>query len=290
MNSESMVMLEISKLHTFRDHPYKVLDNAEMKELTESIAAYGVLSPIIVRPLEDTYGEYEVISGHRRLHASQLIGLESVPAAVMNISRDEAAIMVVDSNLHREHILPSEKAAAYKMKYDALKRTAGRPSKNASQNETNLRTDEIIASDAGESRATVQRYMRLTNLVPELSDLVDSGRIAFGPAVELSYLPEPHQRFLYGMYESEGITPTIGQAQEMKKLYQNGCLFQDDMEQIMRTEKANQKPKLNISMDKFDKYFSQSSTPKEIEAYIFRLLEEDFERRSRTHKHKDMER
>ncbi|MBP9989572.1 MAG: ParB/RepB/Spo0J family partition protein, partial [Ruminococcus sp.] len=210
-------MLKTSELHSFKDHPYKVIDNNEMAELTESIAEYGVLSPLIVR--KDDNG-YEVISGHRRLHAAVNSGLTEVPALVYNISRDEAAVMVVDSNLNREHILPSEKAAAYKMKYEALKHQG----KASSHYETKLRTDEAIAETTGESRATIQRYMRLTELTPEWLNLVDEGRLAINTAVEISFLPEAHQNHLFSFYDENEILPTPKQAVEMKKLFQNGCL------------------------------------------------------------------
>lgn len=283
LNDKPAVMLDISKLHPFKDHPYKVLDNDEMQELTDSVRQNGILSALIVRPLESGNG-YEVISGHRRLHAAQLAGLTEVPAHVYDIDHDTAAIWMVDSNLHREHILPSEKAFALLIKTNALKKQGQRSDLTSSQNETKLRTDEILAKDTGESRATVQRYLRLTHLIPELLNLVDEGKMAISPAVELSFLPEAHQRYLFQLFGATQSLPNLQQAQEMKRRYQNGCLLQKDMDEIMDREKPNQTPKLHIRMDKLAKYFPNEETPQEIEAYIFHLLEEDRLRKARKRK------
>ena len=288
LNDKPAVMLDISKLHPFKDHPYKVLDDDEMKDLTESVRQNGILSALIVRPLESGDG-YEVISGHRRLHAAQLAGLTEVPAHVYDIDHDTAAIWMVDSNLHREHILPSEKAFALLIKTNAHKKQGKRSDLTSSQKETKLRTDELLAKDTGESRATVQRYLRLTHLVPELLQLVDEGKMAISPAVELSFLPEAHQRYLFRLFGEAQSLPNLNQAQEMKRRYQNSCLLQKDMDEIMGREKPNQTPKLHIRMDKFAKYFSKDETPQEIEAYIFHLLEEDHLRKARKRK-LDMER
>ena len=282
------VLLDISKLHPFKDHPYKVLDDDEMKDLTESIRQNGVLSALIVRPLEN--GEdFEIISGHRRLHAAKLAGLTEVPAQVYDIDHDTAAIWMVDSNLHREHILPSEKAFALLMKTNALKKQGQRSDLTSSQNETKLRTDELLAKDTGESRATVQRYIRLTQLIPDLLNLVDEGKMAISPAVELSFLPQTHQKYLFQLFNKAQALPNLQQAQEMKRRYQNGCLLPKEMDEIMGREKPNQTQKLHIRMDKFAKYFPKDETPQEIEAYIFHLLEEDRLRKSRK-RGMDMER
>lgn len=195
-----MTNISINKLHEFKDHPYQVLDNDEMNNLIESVQQQGIMTPLIVRPLEGTTDEYEIISGHRRFRAAQKAGLTEVPAFIRPVSRDEAAIMLVDSNLHREHLLPSEKAFAYKLKYDALKRQGKRTDLTSSQVGTKLRTDKIIAIEAGESRNQIQRYIRLTNLIPELLELMDEGKIAFSVGVELSYLSVNIQVLLTGYY------------------------------------------------------------------------------------------
>lgn len=221
------IAISIEKLHPFEGHPYKVLDNEEMEALTESVLNEGILSPLIVRPLEDT-NEYEVISGHRRLHAAEGAGLSKVPALVCEISREEAAIMLVDSNLHREHILPSEKAFAYKLKMEAMSHQG-----TSCQVGTKSRTDEMIGESTQESARQVQRYIRLTYLIPELLQLVDDGKIALTPAVELSYLPEKAQAYLLEEMRRNDCTPSLSQAVRMKKLYQTGSLSTEDISTIM---------------------------------------------------------
>lgn len=243
-----------------------------MKETVESIREYGVLVPAIVRPLEN--GEYEIVSGHRRKHACELAGIETMPAIIRDIDRDTAVIYMCDSNLQRENILPSERAAAYKMKLEALKRKAGRPSKeNVSQVETNKRSDEIIAEQVGESRAQVQRYIRLTELQPEFQQMVDEGKIAMTPAVEISYLKQDEQRMLLDTIESEQTTPSLSQAQRMKKLSQTGDLNDDTILKIMTEQKKPEKNDLTISADILKKYFPRSYTPQKMQEIIVKLLE-----------------
>lgn len=219
-----MTNISINKLHEFKDHPYQVLDNDEMNNLIESVQQQGIMTPLIVRPLEGTTDEYEIISGHRRFRAAQKAGLTEVPAFIRPVSRDEAAIMLVDSNLHREHLLPSEKAFAYKLKYDALKRQGKRTDLTSSQVGTKLRTDKIIAIEAGESRNQIQRYIRLTNLIPELLELMDEGKIAFSVGVELSYLSVNIQFYLLDIIERDDCTPSYSQAFHMHKEMHNGTL------------------------------------------------------------------
>lgn len=262
------VNIPTEKIHSFEGHPYKVLDNEEMALLTESIKEQGILSPIIVRPIEEAEKEYEVISGHRRLHAAIKAGMKTVPALIYAISRDEAAIMLVDSNLHREHILPSEKAFAYKLKMDALKHQG----KTLSQVGTKLRTDEIIAEQAGESRNQIQRYIRLTNLIPELLDLVDEGKIALTPAVELSYLTEEQQYALLGTIEEEERTPSFSQAVRFKKLSQNNELNMEQIETIMQEDKANQRETIKFSLEQLQK-FSPRADKKELEEFVLTACE-----------------
>ena len=274
--------IETCKVHPFKGHPYKVNDDDEMQELISSIKEYGILEPVKVR--KDDFS-YEVISGHRRLHAAMKLGLQTLPAIVYEISRDEAAVMVVDSNLHREHILPSEKAFAYKLKYEALKHQG----KTSSQNETKQRTDEEIASESGESRATVQRYIRLTNLIPEMLDLMDKNEIAFSVGVELSYLDEDTQYELMGIMEETDHKPSYAQANHMHKDFTAGTLTGEKMEEMLSSDKPNQKPKIHISVEKLQKYFSENDTPKSIEEYIIKLLEQDYKRRIKN-KRKNYER
>jgi len=267
--------IPIEHLYPYPDHPYKVLDDEAMDALTESIRERGVMTPILVREREHDPYRYNIIAGHRRVHAAQKAGLRSVPAFICNVSRDEAAIMVVDSNLHRERILPSEKARANKMWYDAKKRTAGRPPKNASQLETHIRTDEEMAVEFGESRAQIQRYLRLNELIPELLDLMDEGKIAFMVGVELSYLPDDLQYVLLGLIEELDCTPSYAQANHMHKEAATGTLTEERISEMMSAEKPNQKEKVTIPMEKLAVYFRQGTTPKDMEAYILKLLEDD---------------
>ena len=273
------IAISIEKLYPFEGHPYKVLDNEEMEALTESIHTEGILSPLIVRPLEGTE-EYEVISGHRRLHAAQRAGLSEVPALIYEISREEAAIMLVDSNLHREHILPSEKAFAYKLKAEALNHRGERTDLTSGQIGPKLRSDEMIAEESGESRKQVQRYIRLTHLIPALLQLVDDGKIALTPAVELSYLPEKAQTCLLEEMRRNDCTPSLSQAVRLKKEYQSKALTVPKLRSIMGEEKANQKDRLKIPMERIRKFFPKSYTPIQIEEAVVKLCEKDYRRRT----------
>lgn len=266
------VNIPTEKIHSFEGHPYKVLDNEEMALLTESIKEQGILSPIIIRPIEEAEKEYEVISGHRRLHAAVKAGMKTVPALIYAISRDEAAIMLVDSNLHREHILPSEKAFAYKLKYEALKSQGKRTDLTSSQLETKLRADEIIGEQTGESRAQIQRYIRLTNLIPELLELVDEGKIALTPAVELSYLTDEQQYALLGTIEEEECTPSFSQAVRFKKLSQSNELDTEQIETIMQEDKANQKETIKFPLEQLQQ-FSPRADKKELEEFVLKACE-----------------
>ena len=269
------VAISIEKLHPFEGHPYKVLDNEEMETLTESVQTEGILSPLIVRPLENAE-EYEVISGHRRLHAAQRAGLSEVPALIYEISREEAAIMLVDSNLHREHILPSEKAFAYKLKMEAMKHQ-GRTSPQVGEK---LVTAEKVGADGGDSKNQVLRYVRLTHLIPELLQLVDDGRIALTPAVELSYLPEKAQTYLLEEMRRNDCTPSLSQAIRLKKDYQAKTLTVPKLRSIMGEEKANQKEQLKIPMERIRKFFPKSYTPNQIEEAVVKLCENNYRRRT----------
>ena len=258
--------LPISKLHPFEGHPFKVIDNEEMDQLTWSILTQGLLTPLVVRPLDN--GEYEVISGHRRLHACKKAGIEMVPALIYAIDRDAAAIALVDSNLQREKILPSEKAFAYKLKLEALRHQG-----TSSQLGTKLRSDEIIAQQTGDSRNQVQRYVRLTNLIPGILQKVDEGRIALTPAVELSYLADAEQEDLLETMESEDCTPSLSQAIQMKALSQSGQLDMDAIFHIMTQPKANQQGKISFRTEDVRKYFPPSYTTAQMQDAIFWLLE-----------------
>ena len=268
-----MTNISITKLHPFKDHPYKVLDNDEMNSLIESVQEHGIMSPLIVRPLEGTTDQYEIISGHRRFRAAQKAGLSEVPAFIRPVSRDEAAIMLVDSNLHREHILPSEKAFAYKMKYEALRHQG-----TSCQLGTKLRTDELIAQENGESRNQVQRYIRLTNLIPELLDLMDEGKIAFFVGVELSYLPPEIQQELYEIIDREDCTPSYSQAFRLHKSFNNCSLTREGLAAVMSEEKPNQKEKVSFKYDDLRKYFPDSYSVGDIQRYILNLVAKDYQR------------
>ena len=267
-----MTNISINKLHEFRDHPYQVLDNEEMNSLIESVQQQGIMTPLIVRPLEGTTDEYEIISGHRRFRAAQKAGLAEVPAFIRPVSRDEAAIMLVDSNLHREHLLPSEKAFAYKLKYDALKRQGKRTDLTSSQVGTKLRTDKIIAIEAGESRNQIQRYIRLTNLIPELLELMDEGKIAFSVGVELSYLSVNIQFYLLDIIERDDCTPSYSQAFHMHKEMHNGTLTMQYVDKLMATEKPNQRETLKIPMDKVRKY-APRVTDNQLEDFVLKACD-----------------
>ena len=265
------IAISIEKLHPFEGHPYKVLDNGEMETLIESIHNEGILSPLIVRPLEGT-AEYEVISGHRRLHAAQRAGLSEVPALVYEISREEATIMLVDSNLHREHILPSEKAFAYKLKMEAMKH------RGITCGQVGHKSRNTMSDD--ESGRQVQRYIRLTYLLPELLQLVDDGKIALTPAVELSYLPEKAQTYLIEEMRRNDCTPSLSQAVRLKKEYQAKTLTVPKLRSIMGEEKANQKERIRIPMERIRKFFPKSFTPIQIEEAVVKLCEKDYRRRA----------
>ena len=261
-----VVNLSTFKLHPFPAHPFMVQDDEDMEQLTQSIQAQGVLTPLVVRPLPN--GEYEVISGHRRLHACKKAGIETVPALVYAIDRDAAAIALVDSNLHREHILPSEKAFAYKMKIEALKHQG-----TSCQVGTKLRTDEVIADTAGESARQVQRYIRLTNLIPGILEKVDEGKIALTPAVELSYLTETEQANLLETMESEDCTPSLSQAIALKQSSQTGNLTMDRIFTIMTQPKANQHEKISFKVSEIRSYFPQNYTTSQMTRDILKGLE-----------------
>jgi len=270
---EQVQQIPIDELHPFTNHPFKVLDDEAMTRTVESIAQYGVLAPLIARPRPDGDG-YEIISGHRRQYAAKLAGLDTLPVIVRQMSDDAAVILMVDSNLQREHILPSERALAYKMKLDAMRRTSGRPSKeNVSQIGTQKRSDQIMAEELGESRNQIQRFIRLTNLVPELLDMVDEKKIAFNPAVELSYLDESQQRdFLEAMEDTQN-APSLSQAQQLKKMAQQGEFSYEKAFDVMGQEKKSEKDTVTIKNETLRKYFPRSYTPKQMEEKIIQLLD-----------------
>ena len=270
---EQVQQISIDALHPFTNHPFKVLDDEAMTRTVESIAQYGVLAPLIARPRPDGDG-YEIISGHRRQYAAKLAGLDTLPVIVRQMSDDAAVILMVDSNLQREHILPSERALAYKMKLDAMRRTSGRPSKeNVSQIGTQKRSDQIMAEELGESRNQIQRFIRLTNLVPELLDMVDEKKISFNPAVELSYLDESQQRdFLEAMEDTQN-APSFSQAQQLKKMAQQGEFSYEKAFDVMGQEKKSEKDTVTIKNETLRKYFPRSYTPKQMEEKIIQLLD-----------------
>ena len=273
--------IPIEHLHPYPDHPYKVLDDDSMESLTQSILERGVLTPILVRERDHDPYEYDIIAGHRRVHAAQKAGLRSVPAFICNVSRDEAAIMVVDSNLHRERILPSERARAYKMWYDAQKRQGKRTDLTSSQVETKSRTDEEMAAEFGESRAQIQRYLRLNDLIPELLDLMDEDKMALSVGVELSYLTDDLQYIVLGQIEELDCTPSYAQANHMHKEATTGTLTETRISEMMEQEKPNQKLKVTIPMEKLSQYFRKDATPQDIQTYILKLLEDDRIRRKK---------
>ena len=270
---EQVQQIPIDELHPFTNHPFKVLDDEAMTRTVESIAQYGVLAPLIARPRPDGNG-YEIISGHRRQYAAKLAGLDTLPVIVRQMSDDAAVILMVDSNLQREHILPSERALAYKMKLDAMRRTSGRPSKeNVSQIGTQKRSDQIMAEELGESRNQIQRFIRLTNLVPELLDMVDEKKISFNPACLLSYLDESQQRdFLEAMEDTQN-APSLSQAQQLKKMAQQGEFSYEKAFDVMGQEKKSEKDTVTIKNETLRKYFPRSYTPKQMEEKIIQLLD-----------------
>ena len=273
LNLNNPVTIPAEKLKPFEGHPYKVQDNEEMNNLIESIREQGILSPLIVRPLENTKDEYEVISGHRRLHAAIKAGLETVPAIIYDISRDEAAVMVVDSNLHREHILPSEKAFSYKLKYEALKHQGKRTDLTSSQFATKFDTAEIIGNISNESRDTVYRYLRLTNLIPQLLDLMDNGKIAFSVGVELSYLDEDKQYVLLSLIEELDCTPSYAQANRMHKDFIAGVLTDDSIEEMLSADKPNQRPAYKVSAEKLSQFIRPDTPQKQAEEFIIKACD-----------------
>ena len=270
---EQVQQIPIDALHPFTNHPFKVLDDEAMTRTVESIAQYGVLAPLIARPRPDGDG-YEIISGHRRQYAAKLAGLDTLPVIVRQMSDDAAVILMVDSNLQREHILPSERAFAYKMKLDAMRRTSGKPSKeNPRQLVGNFETADVVGKESGESGRQVQRFIRLTNLVPELLDMVDEKKIAFNPAVELSYLDESQQRdFLEAMEDTQN-APSLSQAQQLKKMAQQGEFSYEKAFDVMGQEKKSEKDTVTIKNETLRKYFPRSYTPKQMEEKIIQLLD-----------------
>lgn len=273
-DSNTIITIPTAALHPFPDHPFKVQDNEEMAELTESIKELGVLTPLVVRPLED--GQYEVISGHRRLFACRKAEIDTVPAIVHNMDRDQAAITLVDSNLHREHILPSEKAYAYKMKADALSHQGKRTDLTSGQllpKSDSNRTTAVIGGQTGESYKTVQRYIRLTNLIPELLDKVDAGQIALSPGVELSYLDANTQHIVFDAMEEADCTPSFSQTVRMKNLHREGKLGKDTIYSIMAEEKANQKETVRISKDRLRQFLPYGMDARRTEEYIVKACE-----------------
>lgn len=269
---EKIVEIPLSELFPFKDHPFKVIDNEAMFDTAESIKQYGVLVPAIARPREDS--GYELVSGHRRKRACELAGLETMPVIIRNLDDDAATIIMVDSNLQRENILPSERAFAFKLKLEAIKRQGARTDLTSSQLGTKLnRADEVVAEQAGSSRNQVQRYIRLTELIPELLSMVDEKKIAFNPAVELSYLKSEEQLLLIDAMDTEQATPSLSQAQRLKKFSAEGNCTLEAMCAIMSEEKKGEPDKVTLTGDKIKKYFPKNYTPQQMEATIIKLLE-----------------
>ena len=282
-NLEKIQNLPLAELHPFQNHPFKVLDDEAMQRTVESVARYGVLAPAIARPRPE--GGYEIISGHRRLHAAELAGLKTIPVIVRNMDDDAAVIAMVDANLQRETILPSERAFAYKMKLEAMKHQGQRTDLTSGQLGPKLRSDEQLALDSGESRKQVQRFIRLTELIPELLDMVDQKQLSFNPAVELSYLSHPEQRELLDAMDYAQSTPSLSQAQRLKKLSQEGTLNLDTMRTIMSEIKKPELGQVTLKDATLRKYFPRSYTPRQMQETIIKLLEQWQKRRQR-----DMER
>lgn len=278
MKKQDFKVLKTKDLYPFPDNPFHVAEDETLSELAESIKEFGIVTPIITRPKEDGDG-YEVIAGRRRVRASELAGINTVPAFVLPLDRDRAIITLVDSNLQRENILPSERAFAYKMKSEAMKRQGFRTDLTSSQVVTKLRTDDKVAQGFGVGRMTVQRFIRLTELIPPILQMVDEGKIALTPAVELSFLKKDEQENLFATMESEEATPSLSQAQRMKQLSQSGRLDMDTIFAIMTEEKGNQKETLKINTSKLKKYFPKNTTPKQMEETIIKLLERELQRK-----------
>ena len=278
MKKQDFKVLKTKDLYPFPDNPFHVAEDETLSELAESIKEFGIVTPIITRPKEDGDG-YEVIAGQRRVRASELAGINTVPAFVLPLDRDRAIITLVDSNLQRENILPSERAFAYKMKSEAMKRQGFRTDLTSSQVVTKLRTDDKVAQGFGVGRMTVQRFIRLTELIPPILQMVDEGKIALTPAVELSFLKKDEQENLFATMESEEATPSLSQAQRMKQLSQSGRLDMDTICAIMTEDKGNQKETLKINTSKLKKYFPKNTTPKQMEETIIKLLERELQRK-----------
>ena len=282
-NLEKIQNLPLAELHPFQNHPFKVVDDEAMQRTVESVARYGVLAPAIARPRPE--GGYEIISGHRRLHAAALAGLKTIPVIVRNMDDDAAVIAMVDANLQRETILPSERAFAYKMKLEAMKHQGQRTDLTSCQLGTKLRTDALVAEGTNESARTVQRFIRLTELIPELLDMVDQKQLSFNPAVELSYLSQPEQHELLDAMDYAQSTPSLSQAQRLKKLSQEGTLNRDTMRTIMSEIKKPELGNITLKDATLRKYFPRSYTPRQMQETIIKLLEQWQKRRQR-----DMER
>ena len=265
-------IISINKLHAFENHPYKVQDNEEMESLAESIKEHGIVSPVIVRPLENTTDEYEIISGHRRVIASRKAGITEITALIVSLDRDAAAIVLVDSNLHREHILPSEKAFAYKLKLDAMKHQGWRSDLTSDQVGGKLETADLVGAETGDSKNQVRRYIRLTNLIPEILQYVDEGRISFTPAVELSYLNEQEQYDLLEQMELNDCTPSLSQACRFKKISQEDGLTPEVIAAVMSEEKANQREMFKVPMERIRK-FVPNANAKQAEDFVLKACE-----------------
>ena len=278
MKKQDFKVLKTADLYPFPDNPFHVVEDEMLSELAESIKEFGIVMPIITRPKEDGDG-YEIIAGQRRVRASELAGINTVSAFVLPLDRDRAIITLVDSNLQRENILPSERAFAYKMKSEAMKRQGFRTDLTSSQVGTKLRTDDKVAQGFGVGRMTVQRFIRLTELIPPILQMVDEGKIALTPAVELSFLKKDEQENLFATMKSEEATPSLSQAQRMKNLSQSGRLDMDMIFSIMTEEKGNQKESVKIGMERLKKYFPKGTTPKQMEDTIIRLLERELQRK-----------
>ena len=278
MKKQDFKVLKTADLYPFPDNPFHVVEDEMLSELAVSIKEFGIVTPIITRPKEDGDG-YEIIAGQRRVRASELAGINTIPAFVLPLDRDRAIITLVDSNLQRENILPSERAFAYKMKSEAMKRQGFRTDLTSSQVGTKLRTDDKVAQGFGVGRMTVQRFIRLTELIPPILQMVDEGRIALTPAVELSFLKKNEQENLFATMESEEATPSLSQAQRMKSLSQSGRLDMDMIFSIMTEEKGNQKETLKINTSKLKKYFPKNTMPKQMEDAIIKLLERELQRK-----------
>ena len=274
MKREKLMDIPISKIQDFPDHPYKVKDDENMVELVESIKTRGLIQPVLVRPIDN--GMYEMVSGHRRKRAFEIAGIEKIPARVQNLTKDEAILSMVDSNLQRDEILPSEKAFAFKMRLEAMKRQAGRPSKNSvplAQNFEGKTSREILGEQVGESQDQIRRYIRLTNLIPEMLDLVDEKKIAMRPAVEISYLTPEEQMMIFEIYESDEVTPSLAQAQKMRKLSEQNQLNADTVLAILTAPKPNQAEAIKIPEERINKFFGKNYTKQQKEEHILKALE-----------------